>query len=203
MNGETVNLVIAGVGGQGNVLASRVIAMAAIEAGYRVSVGETFGASQRGGSVMSHVRITAGTDVGPLIPWGRADVVVAMEPMEGLRVLNAFGNPNTRVILNNHPNYPIGVLQGQSVYPSQEELVKEISRKSRLVLSFSATALAVKAGNPAATNITMVGALAETNLLPIAPEIYRQVIGGIFKGAARNANLTTFDLGMARAREQS
>ncbi|MBC7325475.1 MAG: 2-oxoacid:acceptor oxidoreductase family protein, partial [Moorella sp. (in: Bacteria)] len=75
MTEQPVNLIIAGVGGQGNVLASQIVAGAAVEEGFTVAVGETFGASQRGGSVMSHVRITRGKAIGPLIPRGKADLV--------------------------------------------------------------------------------------------------------------------------------
>ena len=94
---DPFNIVITGVGGQGNVMASRVLANMLAAAGYRITIGETFGASQRGGSVMSHIRVSRSSVWSPQIPCGGADVVVSLEPIEALRVLPAYGNPQVRV----------------------------------------------------------------------------------------------------------
>ena len=83
---DPLNIVICGVGGQGNILASELLGSALVDKGYFVSVGETYGASQRGGSVMSHVRVSLTTEYGVLIPRGQADIIVGFEPIETLRV---------------------------------------------------------------------------------------------------------------------
>ena len=84
---DPLNLIITGVGGQGNVLASQIVASAGIKEGLYVTVGETYGASQRGGAVMSHVRFSARAQCSPLISEGQADIVVGLEPVEALRVM--------------------------------------------------------------------------------------------------------------------
>ncbi|MBU2252336.1 MAG: 2-oxoacid:acceptor oxidoreductase family protein, partial [Proteobacteria bacterium] len=84
---DPYNIVITGVGGQGNVMASRVLANMLVRRGFRVTIGETFGMSQRGGSVMSHIRVSSAAVWSPQIPKGRADLVVALEPVEAIRVL--------------------------------------------------------------------------------------------------------------------
>jgi len=90
---DPYNLIITGVGGQGNVLASRVIGDMMSELGYTITIGETFGASQRGGSVMSHLRCSKGV-LSPQIPRGKAHLVVALEPSEAIRVLKDYcGKP--------------------------------------------------------------------------------------------------------------
>ncbi|HQN70592.1 MAG TPA: 2-oxoacid:acceptor oxidoreductase family protein, partial [Smithella sp.] len=79
------NIIITGVGGQGNVMASRVLAGMLVNAGFIVTIGETFGMSQRGGSVMSHLRVSSSSVLSPQIPQGRGDIVIALEPVEALR----------------------------------------------------------------------------------------------------------------------
>ena len=110
----SLDLIIAGVGGQGNVVASEILAMALSRHGYRVSVGETFGASQRGGSVMSHVRASRDLTPGPLIPKGLVDVVVGFEPLETVRILTEYGRDSTRVVVNPRPVYPLAVQAGEA-----------------------------------------------------------------------------------------
>ena len=109
---DPMNVIITGVGGQGNVLASRVLAGMLVNDGYCVTIGETFGMSQRGGSVMSHLRISQKSIMSPQIPQGRADIIIALEPVEALRVLIKYGNPNVVVLANSRVVYPIGVITG-------------------------------------------------------------------------------------------
>jgi len=93
---DPTNIIITGVGGQGNVMASRVLAGMLVNAGYVVTIGETFGMSQRGGSVMSHLRVSSTSVLSPQIPQGRADIIIALEPVEALRVLVKYGIPMSR-----------------------------------------------------------------------------------------------------------
>ncbi len=197
------NIIITGVGGQGNVLASQVVALTAGECGLSVTVGETFGASQRGGSVMSHVRLFHGEVLGPLIPRGHADIILGFEPLETLRILKDYGNPGTVVIMNNRPVYPLGVLIGETSYPSLEALVEAINRMSRALQIVEATRLALEAGNPVAANMVMVGALAGSGLLPLAEADYRRVIASQFSGEALELNMKAFQSGVAAVRPMS
>ena len=119
---DPYNVIITGVGGQGNVLASKVLGNALVNKGLDVTVGETFGATQRGGSVMSHLRISAQSSWSPQIPKGMAHIVIALEPVEALRVLSVYGNPETLVITNDRPVYPVGVICGEMDYPEQADL---------------------------------------------------------------------------------
>ena len=107
MEKDPYNLVVTGVGGQGNVLASQLIGAILVDIGLKVTIGETYGASQRGGSVMSHVRISGKRQYGPLIPPRCADLVLALEPSEAARVLGEFGNPSTISVVNTRPVYPV------------------------------------------------------------------------------------------------
>ncbi|MHB1125636.1 MAG: indolepyruvate oxidoreductase subunit beta [Bacillota bacterium] len=193
---DPLNIIITGVGGQGNVLASQVVAMAAVESGLKASIGETYGLSQRGGSVISHVRISGVRQYGPLIPRGQASLILGFEPMETLRVLAEYGNSRTGVIMNNRPNYPLGVLAGDEEYPDLKRLLDEIRLLAGEVRIFPATELAKEAGNVLATNMVMAGALAGSGLLPVPVEIYMEVIGKLFSGEVLNVNLKAFLLGV-------
>jgi len=127
------NIIITGVGGQGNVMASRVLAGMLVNAGYVVTIGETFGMSQRGGSVMSHLRVSSKSVLSPQIPQGNADIVIALEPVEALRVLTKYGNPDVAVLTNSRMVYPMGVITGEFTYPTIEEvksMFEKISAKT-------------------------------------------------------------------------
>lgn len=195
---DPINLIITGVGGQGNILASQLTATAAIGEGFYSSIGETYGASQRGGSVMSHVRFSKEFQYGPLIPSGEADLILAFEPLEALRVLVDYGNDATEVILNPRPNYPISVLTGAQQYPPVEELlekIKGLARKARVV---KATELAKELGALVAQNVVMVGALAASGLLPVPVESFEKTIAEVFEDSdeKREFNLKAFKLGV-------
>ncbi|MFO7570353.1 MAG: 2-oxoacid:acceptor oxidoreductase family protein, partial [Smithellaceae bacterium] len=158
----TQNVILTGVGGQGNVMASRVLAGMLVDAGYVVTIGETFGMSQRGGSVMSHLRISTDFVKSPQIPQGCADVIVGLEPLETLRVLTVYGNPRVRVLSNVRPVYPIGVITGETFYPSKDAILLQFERLSAQAWMIDATSVGLALGNPVLSNIVMIGALAKT-----------------------------------------
>ncbi|MFZ5633414.1 MAG: indolepyruvate oxidoreductase subunit beta [Bacillota bacterium] len=193
---EPLNIIVTGVGGQGNVLASQVIAAAAVEAGYRVSIGETFGASQRGGSVMSHVRVSRDKTCGPLIPRGHAHLIVGFEPLETLRILMEYGNPDTTVVMNDRPNYPIGCLLGEEKYPDPALIVEAVNRLAAKNHVLSATELAKEAGNPMATNMVLTGALSGSGCLPFDSRYFTETIDTLFAGEVRELNMRAFNKGM-------
>jgi len=194
---DPYNLIITGVGGQGNVLASRMVGEMLSQLGLHVTIGETFGASQRGGSVMSHLRISEESPLSPQIPRGRAHMVVALEPMEALRVLKDYGNPEIRVICNTRPIHPIGVISGEQSYSSLEKLKEWIRSLSREAWFIDATEAAIRLGNPVLGNIISVGALAATEALPLARKVLEIVLTRRMSTDKVDLNLTAFDMGEA------
>ncbi len=167
-NKDSSNLIITGVGGQGNVLASQLIGQAFVGKGYFVTIGETYGASQRGGPVMSHIRISKKKQRSPLIPRGKGDIVVAMEPVEALRVLAVYGNPDVVALVNTRPIYPIDVTTGEEPYPELDDIKKRIDELSTSAYYIDATEKAIQMGSPILGNMIMVGALLELKLLPVS-----------------------------------
>ncbi|MEE9610757.1 MAG: indolepyruvate oxidoreductase subunit beta [Desulfatiglandales bacterium] len=167
-NKDSSNLIITGVGGQGNVLASQLIGQAFVGKGYFVTIGETYGASQRGGPVMSHIRISKKKQRSPLIPRGKGDILVAMEPVEALRVLAVYGNPDVVALVNTRPIYPIDVTTGEEPYPELDDIKKRVDELSTSAYYIDATEKAIQMGSPILGNMIMVGALLELKLLPIS-----------------------------------
>jgi indolepyruvate ferredoxin oxidoreductase beta subunit len=197
---ETCNLIITGVGGQGNVLSSQLIGQALVGKGYFVTIGETYGASQRGGSVMSHIRISSRKQLSPLIPRGKADIVVGLEPVEALRVLTVYGNSQTVVLSNTRPIYPVDVTSGDERYPEPEEIRKALKDLSRKVYYVAATDKAMEMGSSILGNMIMVGALLELNLLPLSPAEFRETLGRNFKEARLETNLRALEEGRRTVR---
>ncbi|NLW44467.1 MAG: indolepyruvate oxidoreductase subunit beta [Syntrophomonadaceae bacterium] len=193
---DPLNIIICGVGGQGNILASELVGSAAVAAGFLTTIGETYGASQRGGSVMSHVRLSREIQYGPLIPKGEADVIVGFEPLEVLRVFREYGNSDTHVITNSRPNYPLGTLIGETKYPNLSDMLNEIGRVAARVQVVEATELAKQAGSAVSTNILMVGCLAGSGLIPIDISYFKEVLDRRFEGSARELNQKVFALGL-------
>jgi indolepyruvate ferredoxin oxidoreductase beta subunit len=192
---DPLNIIITGVGGQGNIQASYIIASAAVRDGFHVSVGETYGAAQRGGSVMSHIRLSEETQYGPLIPKGRAHIIVGFEPVECLRTIGEFGNRETKVIVNTRPVYPIDVLSGDATYQPINKILNAIKELVYSVHAVEATELAKEAGDTIVQNIVMVGCLAASEFTPIKLETMRAVMAEIFAEKNLELNLKAFDLG--------
>ena len=198
---DPYNVIITGVGGQGNVLVSRMLANTLVRKGYYVTVGETFGASQRGGSVMSHLRISADTNWSPQIPQGKADVLVALEPIEAVRVLSLYGNPGLKVLMNTRPIYPVGVIAGELSYPSLARVRESVEGLASSVRLIHATNEAVKLGNPILGNIIMIGALIEMGDLPVTRTDFEETILAALGSDKLEMNLKAFDLGSETIKE--
>jgi indolepyruvate ferredoxin oxidoreductase beta subunit len=192
---ETYNLIITGVGGQGNVLSSQLIGQALVGKGYFVTIGETYGASQRGGSVMSHIRVSSKKQLSPLIPRGKADIVIGLEPVEALRVMTVYGNSQTVVISNTRPVYPVDVTSGDEKYPEEEEIRDALKGLSRKVYYVPATEKAIEMGSPILGNMIMMGALLELNLLPLSSAEFQKTLGRNFKEARLETNLRALEEG--------
>jgi indolepyruvate ferredoxin oxidoreductase beta subunit len=193
---DPYNLIITGVGGQGNVMASRVIGNMMVKDGYHVTIGETFGASQRGGSVMSHLRISKEGSWSPQIPRGQADFIIALEPSEALRLLSTYGNPEVRVLSNTRPIHSVSVIAGDAKYPSMDEIRSSIEELAADAWFVAATEEAVKMGNPIYGNIIILGALAGTGAFPMDRENFKAVIAEIFPEDRFDANVKAYDLGL-------
>ena len=193
---DPYNVIITGVGGQGNVLASRVLGNMLTEKGLRVTIGETFGASQRGGSVMSHLRISAASSWSPQIPKGKAHMVVALEPIEAIRVLMNYGSPVTKALCNTRPIHPVGVISGEVSYPATDEFKKWVDELTEKAWFVNATDAAMQMGNPIFGNIMMIGALAGIGELPMARQDFEIVISRSMASDKVEANLSAYDMGV-------
>lgn len=192
---DPLNIVITGVGGQGNILVSEILAKAATAEGFKVTVGEAYGMSQRGGSVSSHIRLSRESQYGPVIPAGHADIIVGFEPVEAARAAAELGHPGVKMIVNPRPVYPVGVLMGKCTYPDPGELILALKRLSAEVLSIESTELAAQAGDSVVQNIVMVGALAGSGYLPVSPETFTSVIHGVVPEKSLEINKKAFQLG--------
>jgi indolepyruvate ferredoxin oxidoreductase beta subunit len=192
---EPLNLIIAGVGGQGNVLISRLIGQAMVDDGYQVTIGETYGASQRGGAVTSHVRISRDHRYGAIIPEGQADIILGLEPMETLRHLALCGSPKTYVITNTRPIYPMCVASGEAEYPSLGIIRQSIDELSKRAWYINASEIALNLGASLLANIVMVGALVGLNIMALKPDRFEHELEAIFKKDKLDLNLLAFKTG--------
>ena len=195
-----INLIVAGVGGQGSILASHVIAEAAIKLAEQkpgealnVRVGETFGAAMRGGAVASHVRI--GDVHGPLVGKGQADMIMALEPLEGLRIGLEYIKQGGIAILNTGPIPPVDVMIGAAKYPRAEEITDALREMGGAVTTLDATKLAIEAGTAKAMNVVMLGAAFATGLFPFSEEIMIDAIRERVPAKFLDVNLKAFALG--------
>lgn len=199
---DTINLIITGVGGQGNILISRLIGEAMLLEGYWVTIGETYGASQRGGPVASHVRIGKDTQYGAITPEGQADIILGLEPMESLRILGLYGSPKTFVITNARPIYPMVVATGEAEYPRFESIRQAINDLSQKAWYVNASEIAINLGVPLITNMVMLGALIGTGLLPLARDKIERQLQATFKKDRLTLNLKAFAMGLAETESE-
>ncbi len=165
---ETTRVVIAGVGGQGTLLATRLIAETSIKKGLKVRIGETYGMAQRGGPVMGHIQI--GEAYSPQIRPGEADALLGFEIAEATRRGITYLKQGGLAIVNSKKLPPVEVISGMRKYPEEGDLLKLLKKVSKKVAVFDATKLAEQAGDPIATNMVMLGALAAAGVLPFDEE---------------------------------
>jgi len=170
ISADPLNLIICGVGGQGNILLSGMVGGAYIKKGCFATIGETFGAAQRGGAVFSSVRISKKREYGPLMPEGKAHLILGLEPLETLRMVQKYANPETVCISNVYPVVPAGVSASRDVYPEAEALKSAVSALCKKTWFLDATTIALELNAPIAMNIVMVGALLGTGQLTLTEE---------------------------------
>lgn len=192
---DPYNVVITGVGGQGNVLASRILGSMLVDKGFFVTIGETFGPSQRGGSVMSHLRISATSVWSPQIPGFRAHMIVSLEPVEAVRVLAQYGSPMVKIICNTRPIYPVPVIRGEEEYPSMDAIRLEMTSLAPDIRFIDATEEAQKLGNSILANIVMLGAVCATGVFPLVRGDFEKSITERVKKDQIEINLRAFDTG--------
>lgn len=193
---DPLNVIVTGVGGQGNVLIAQLIGRAMVRAGYHVTIGETYGASQRGGAVMSHLRISRDVQYGPLIPEGAAHVILGLEPLETLRVLAQYGNPEVTVIANSRPVHPLAVTTGAAEYPGREQVIRTLEQLSSRAWFLDATDIALGLGAGILTNIVMLGALVGSGALPVGLEAFEVELRESLPAGKLDLNLKAFQRGI-------
>jgi indolepyruvate ferredoxin oxidoreductase beta subunit len=198
---DPFNVIIGGVGGQGNVLASQILGEILVSHGFVITIGETYGASQRGGAVMSHLRISRKDQFSPLIPEGQCDLLMALEPVEGLRILSHYGHPRVITLLNTRPIQPMDVISGNATYPEVLKVIGKIKELSKRVWTLNATEVAMELGDPIFSNIVMLGALCAMEVLPINRQDFETVIKDLLPSRTVDENMKAFDRGREAVRE--
>jgi indolepyruvate ferredoxin oxidoreductase beta subunit len=193
---DTIRLIVVAVGGQGNLLASKVLGEAALAAGVPVRMSEIHGMAQRGGVVES--AIVFGEARSHIISDGEADILLGFEPSETLRALNKC-NSNSTVITNLAPVPPFTVAIGKGTYPDLNQVQSLIAAKTRRLIAFDGLALARQAGNVMSLNMVLLGALIRTGLLPITTDQVQDVIRNKTRASFVEVNLKAFELGCQAA----
>ncbi len=183
------NIIITGVGGQGTVLSGRIISLAAEAAGYDVKVSEVHGMSQRGGSVITQVRF-GDSVAAPIIAYGKADIVLAFEKLEALRIM-PYLTPNGKIIVNNRALLPMPVITGVMKFPDDiEQQILAVHKDAEI---FDALALAEEAGNAKALNIVLLGRLSKHFDWPL--NYWTDAITAAVKPKFIDLNIKAFALG--------
>jgi indolepyruvate ferredoxin oxidoreductase beta subunit len=193
---ETKRLIIVAVGGQGNLLASKVLGEAALLADIPVRMSEIHGMAQRGGVVESAV--VFGDAASTIISDGEADVLLGFEPSETLRALNKC-NADTVVITNTAPLPPFTVAIGKGTYPDLKVVQELIRSKTAKLIAFDARSLAKQAGNVMSLNMVLLGALIQTGIMPVSADNVKEAIRTSTKKAFVDINIKAFELGFEAA----
>lgn len=188
---EKMDLLVTGVGGQGVVLASDIIGETALAAGFDVKKTDTLGMAQRGGSVLSHVRL--GPKVwSPLIKDGGVDLLLAFEKLEAAR-WSHFLRPGGIAIVNRYEQPPLSVSLGQEKYPTDKEIDAALKRRTDRAYFVDGTGRARELGNVRTLNIFMLGCFSV--FAPLEVEVWRQSISQRLAENIREINLTAFEMG--------
>lgn len=187
-----MNIMIVGVGGQGTLLASKLLGHVLLEAGYDVKVSEVHGMSQRGGSVVTYVRY--GKKVySPVIDKGEADIILSFEKLEAARWLEYLKSGGT-IITNTYESWPMPVITGNAEYPSR--IVEKMQAAGAEVIARDFLSVAVEAGSPKAVNIALLGSLSAM-FDDISPDQWNAAIDAVVPEKFRELNHKAFELGRA------
>jgi len=188
---KKLDLLVTGAGGQGVILASDIIGETAIAAGYDVKKTDTLGMAQRGGSVISNVRI-ARQVWSPLIKKGEVDILLALEKLEAARWAY-YLRPGGIAIVNNQALPPLSVSLGNARYPSDEEIVNILKKRTDRVFFIDGTRRARELGNIRTLNIFMLGCA--SLFTPFKVQVWKDSISQRLPASIRQINITAFDRG--------
>jgi indolepyruvate ferredoxin oxidoreductase beta subunit len=189
---ESWRIFFTGVGGQGTLLATRVLGEAALVANIPVVVSEVHGMAQRGGVVESAVVL--GEVQSPVISDGEVDILMAFEPLEALRAVRKCSS-RSLVICNTSPVAPFSVSSGRDRYPDVSSMIEAISSQVSNLIAYDARALAREAGSELSVNIVMLGTLMRHAKMPFDEKVVKQVLNTRTKKSFLEINLKAFDLG--------
>ncbi len=186
----TKSILLVGVGGQGTILASKLLTIGLMEEGYDVKMSEIHGMSQRGGSVSSQVRY--GEEVNsPVIEMGSADIIVSFEKMEALRWLE-YLKKDGKVVVNNHEMMPMPVIMGVAEYA--DDIIEELKKNCKDVTVVNATEEAFKLGNGKVMNIILLGTLIKA--MKLDDINWDKIIKDNVKPSFYEANMKALKVGM-------
>jgi len=188
----TKKIVIMAVGGQGNLLITKILGEAALKAGVPVQISEVHGMAQRGGIVETDVLL--GDAKSSTVSNGEADILLAFEPMEAFRAMGKC-NKETLVITNTARVLPFTVTTGNAVYPDVGQMMKSIRGKVKELVTVDAARLAEEAGAAMAVNMVMLGVLARKGQLPLSDDILKETIKNKVKTSFLDINQRAFNLG--------
>ena len=186
-----LDMIITGVGGQGVILASDIISDTALAAGYDVKKTDTIGMAQRGGSVVSHIRISSKV-WSPLIREGEADILLGFEKLESAR-WGYFLRPGGAAIINNFDLPPLSVSTGIEPYPSDEKVTAILKQRTDVIHFIDGTQLAKETGNFRAYNTLLLGCLSK--LTPFEEDFWKESISKHLAAGLRDINLAAFARG--------
>jgi indolepyruvate ferredoxin oxidoreductase beta subunit len=193
------NILLAGVGGQGLMLLSQVMGDACTRSGINVVVGAQHGLAQRSGSISAHVRI--GDVYSPLIPYGTADLIIAMDAMEALRYVE-YPKQGGTVVMNSRMMHPpletapiVKNKQEKRMYVTLEQVKAQLGKVAGRVITIDAEKVAAEAGNPRTENVVLLGAASALSGFPIQSEPLKESVKRVVPERAVDANLKAFNLG--------
>ena len=197
---NTINIAIAGVGGQGVLTLAEILAKAALAEGLNVRVGEIHGMAQRGGHVVCTVRI--GDDAsGPVIDAGSADLLVGFEPVETLREIHLV-KKDGYVLMSSHIQYPVAVSMGKAEYPDHKDIVAALKKFTDKIIEIDAQKIAIEAGSSRSLNMVMFGGIIGTNLVPISKDSALKAISEAFPKKFEKINTTAAENGLEQVKNQ-
>lgn len=187
-----INCLLCGVGGQGTILASRLIASCAIEKGLNVKIAETIGMAQRGGSVVSHVRMGEGIH-SPLIPLGMADIIIAMEPGEGVRQLPYLKKGGTAVV-SRKAIMPVTSALKEGSY-NGDDMISFLESQVENLMIIDVEKLFEGGMNPKALNVILIGAAARSGGLGLSVKELEEAIVRIMPKKYQELNIKALKMG--------
>lgn len=191
---ETKCIMIVGVGGQGTLLASRILGNVLLSQGFDVKVSEVHGMSQRGGSVVTYVKY--GDQVySPVVNEGEADYILSFERLEAARWLS-YLKRDGKMIVNDQRINPMPVITGAMAYP--EEILAKMTEKGADILPVDALSLALQAGNSKAVNVVLIGVL--SSIMDFPAEVWNAALESTVPARFLELNKTAFELGRNTAR---